>query len=78
MAKITDIEERQDEDGTYYAWKIAPFEAGGSYWIEPIKVKGQLKLFNVNDNLIHPAPFKNIDSVEADKWWNEKIEPLIY
>ncbi len=78
VAKITDIEERQDEDGTYYAWKIAPFEEGGSYWIEPIKVKGQLKLFNVDDKLINPAPFKDINSAEADKWWDEKIEPLIY
>lgn len=78
VAKIYDIIEREDADGIYYAWKIAPFTKGGSYWIEPIKVKGQLKLFNVDDRLIHPAPFTRIDSKAAAKWLQEKIQPLVY
>ncbi|HJF53770.1 MAG TPA: ASCH domain-containing protein [Limosilactobacillus coleohominis] len=78
VAKIYDVIERHDADGKYYAWKIAPFTKGGSYWIEPIKVKGQLKLFNVNDRLIHPAPFSRIDSKAAAKWLVEKVEPLVY
>ena len=57
---------------------IAPFEEGGSYWIDPLKVKGQLKLFNVDDRLIKPAPFTKRFSKAGEEWYQEKIAPLIY
>ena len=38
--------------------------------IEPVPVKGQLKLFNVDDSMITP--------IKDKKAWKEKIEPLIY
>ncbi|MBB1080065.1 ASCH domain-containing protein [Limosilactobacillus sp. STM2_1] len=78
VVKITDIVKRDDGDGPYYAWKIAAFEQGGSYWINPIKVKGQLKLFNVADSLIVPAPFTNPFSLDGRKWYQQKIAPLVY
>ena len=62
VAKITGIEERYD----------------GEHWIEPLKVKGQLKLFNVDDRLIKPAPFTNPFSKAGEQWYQEKIAPLIY
>lgn len=78
VAKLEEVE-WVDEDDCYY-WHIAPFEKGGSYLIEPIKVKGQLKLFNVDDKLIKKAPFDKIDhnNPQFEKWWNENIQPLIY
>lgn len=80
VAKIIAIEKRYNEeyDEIYYAWKFAPFREAGSYWIKPIPVKGQLKLFNVDDQLIHPAPFKDINSPQAVQWWDKEIAPLIY
>ncbi|MBD5807383.1 ASCH domain-containing protein [Lactobacillus sp. 0.1XD8-4] len=78
VAKITGIEKRTASDGPYYAWQIAPFKQGGSYWIDPVKVKGQLKLFNVADDLIVPAPFTNPFSLAGKEWYREKIAPLIY
>lgn len=38
--------------------------------IEPVPVKGQLKLFNVDDSMITP--------IKDKKAWKAKIEPLIY
>nr|WP_234982431.1 ASCH domain-containing protein [Limosilactobacillus caccae] len=78
VAKITGIREINDAGGDYYGWQIAPFGPHGSYWIEPLAVKGQLRLFNVDDDLIHPAPFTDIQSPAAKKWYQEKISPLIY
>ncbi|MBC8744456.1 ASCH domain-containing protein [Lactobacillus sp. Marseille-P7033] len=78
VAKIVDIEKRYDGDRICYAWKIAPFETGGSYWIEPLKVKGQRRLFNVDDVLIKPAPFSNPFSAVGEAWYQEKIIPLIH
>ena len=78
VAKITGIEERYDGEQKYYAWVIAPFEKGGSYWIEPLKVKRQLKLFNVDDRLIKTALFTNPFSKAGEQWYQEKIAPLIY
>lgn len=76
--KITDIEWNNDDQ--IYEWHIAPFEKDGSYLIEPIPVKGQLKLFNVNDDLIKKAPFYQVDHSNPDfeAWWNKKVKPLIY
>lgn len=78
VANLTDIE-WNDFDECYY-WHLAPFEEGGSYLIEPIKVKGQLKLFNVKDELIKQAPFIKVDhnNAEFQKWWDKILEPLIY
>lgn len=78
VAKITDVE-WDDWDQCYY-WHIAPFEKGGSYLIEPIPVKGQLKLFSVEKDKIKKAPFDKVDHNDPafEKWWNDKIEPLIY
>lgn len=78
VVKIYDIIKRTGDNGSYYAWKIASFHKGGSYWIEPIPIKGQLGLFEVDDSLIHPAPFSRIDSQQAVKWLTEKIAPLAY
>lgn len=77
VAKITGIREINDENGHYYGWQIAPFKAGGSYWIMPLRVKGQLRLFNVDDQLITSAPFTDITSAAAQKWYQEKIVPLM-
>ena len=49
----------------YYYWYIKLKNL-----IDPIKVKGQLKLFNVDDSMITP--------VKDKKAWKTKIEPLIY
>lgn len=38
--------------------------------IEPVPVKGQLKLFNVDDSMITP--------IKDKKAWGTKIKPLIY
>lgn len=38
--------------------------------IEPVLVKGQLKLFNVDDSMITP--------IKDKKAWETKIKPLIY
>lgn len=38
--------------------------------IKPVPVKGQLKLFNVDDSMITP--------IKDKKAWKTKIEPLIY
>ena len=38
--------------------------------IEPVPVKGQLKLFNVDDRMITP--------IKDKKAWRTKIKPLIY
>lgn len=38
--------------------------------IEPVPVKGQLKLFNVDDSMITP--------IKDKKAWETKIKPLIY
>lgn len=78
VAKIIGIREINDGGRHYYGWQIAPFEAGGSYWIEPVKVKGKRRLFNVDDNIITPAPFNTITTPIAKKWYQEKIMPLIY
>lgn len=78
VAMIRDIE-WNEEDQLYY-WHIEPFKKGGSYLIEPIKVKGQLKLYNVDDKLIKPAPFVKVEhsNPKFDEWYNKKIKPLIY
>lgn len=78
VAKITSIREINDSSGHYYGWQIAPFEKNGSYWIDPIPVKGQMRLFNVADQLIKRAPFTSIDSAAAKQWYREKVMPLIY
>lgn len=78
VAQLTDIE-WNDWDECYY-WHLAPFKEGGSYLIEPIKVKGQLKLFNVADDLIKPAPFKEVnhDDPKFQSWWDKTLEPINY
>lgn len=78
VAKLTSIE-WNDFDECYY-WHLAPFKEDGSYLIEPLKVKGQLKLFNVDDKLIKKAPFIKVDhsNPEFEKWWQKTVQPLIY
>lgn len=78
VAKITGIEQTMSENGADYAWQIAPFKKSGSYWSQPLRVKGQLRLFNVDDHLIKPAPFTRIDSPEAKEWLKTVIDPLRY
>ncbi len=50
-------------EGLYY-WNIELVDV-----IKPIHVKGQLKLFNVDDNLIKPISMKEFES---------QVQPLIY
>lgn len=83
VTKIIDIEKVESNQGTYYAWQLAPFKQGGSYWIEPIPVKGRQHLFNVDNSLIKPAPFSSpFDPVTgelsdtADEWFNRTVTPL--
>lgn len=78
VVKMIGIEERYDSDGKYYAWKLAPFEKDGSYWIEPLPIKGRQRLFNVADDLIKPAPFTDPRSPVGRQWYRERILPLIY
>ncbi|MFR4967940.1 MAG: ASCH domain-containing protein [Lactobacillus kalixensis] len=76
VAKITNIE--WSEKDRLYHWHIAPFERGGSYLVKPFHVKGQLRLFNVDDKLIHHAPYypSNTD-VRFINWWRKNVYPLI-
>ncbi|MBD7895428.1 ASCH domain-containing protein [Limosilactobacillus sp. Sa3CUN2] len=78
VAKIIDVEQREDDNGRYYAWKIAPFTKNGSYWIDPLPIKGQLGLFNVDDRLIKRAPFAEIHSRSAKEWLEKVVAPLRY
>ena len=48
----------------FYHWNIELANV-----IKPIHVKGQLKLFNVDDNLIEPTSMKEFES---------EVRPLIY
>lgn len=66
-------------DQCYY-WYIEPFKPGGSYLIEPIHVKGMQHLFNVDDQLIKPAPFIKFQPNDNNfcNWWEDKVEPIIY
>lgn len=48
----------------FYHWNIELADV-----IKPIHVKGQLKLFNVDDNLIEPISMKEFES---------EVRPLIY
>lgn len=48
----------------FYHWNIELVNV-----IKPIHVKGQLKLFNVDDNLIEPISMKEFES---------EVRPLIY
>ncbi|MBU3851348.1 MAG: ASCH domain-containing protein [Candidatus Paralactobacillus gallistercoris] len=65
--------------GTHdFGWQLAPFTDDNSYWITPFPVKGQLKLFNVDDQLIHSVPWHNLNSTPAQQWWQNITEPLRY
>lgn len=64
-----------------YGWQLAPFTEGKSYHIEPFPVKGQLKLFSVDDNKIHRVPWKwqyDLNSKVAQQWFAKVMAPLIY
>ena len=78
VAKINHIEWSEEDE--CYHWHIEPFKEGGSYLIKPIKVKGQLKLFNVDDDLIKKAPFDEVNFHNPDfqNWWNDNLKPLIW
>lgn len=56
--------EWSDFDGEFH-WNIELRDL-----IEPVPVKGQLKLFNVDDSMITP--------IKDKKAWGTKIKPLIY
>lgn len=75
VAKLVKIDRYGDHD---YGWRLAPFGPSGSYWIEPIPVKGQLGLFNVDDHLIKPAPVTSPQDIVAKRWFTEVVAPLIY
>lgn len=75
VVKITDIIKYGDRD---YGWQLAPFSPTESYWIKPFKVKGQRRLFNVDDQLIQPAPVTGPADPNAQKWFLREIAPLIY
>lgn len=64
-----------------YDWQLAPFVEGKSYHIEPFPVKGQLKLFTVDDAKIHRVSWEwqhDLNSDVAQQWLTAVIEPLIY
>lgn len=63
VVDLKDIE-YVEEDECYY-WYIELKNL-----IDPVQIKGQLKLFNVDDSMITP--------VKDKKAWKAKIEPLIY
>lgn len=75
VAKVTGVDQYGERD---YGWQLAPFTPGGSYWINPLPVKGQLGLFNVDDSLIVPAPVTGPHDPGASNWFNQVIAPLIY
>ncbi|HJA27282.1 MAG TPA: ASCH domain-containing protein [Candidatus Limosilactobacillus intestinigallinarum] len=75
VAKLVGINRYGDRD---YGWQLAPFGPGGSYWIEPLPVKGQLGLFNVDDRLIIPAPVTGLQDPGATDWFNQVVAPLVY
>lgn len=77
VVKVEDI--TWNDDFEEYEWHLAPFEDGGSYLIEPIPIKGQLRLFNIDDNLIKKAPFIKVNHNDSkfEKWYQDKIESII-
>lgn len=75
VAIITKITWNENEQ--IYEWHIAPFKKGQSYLIDPIHVKGQLKLFNVDDKKIHPTVVEPND-LEFKEWYENKILPIMY
>ena len=40
VAKIVGIEQRQDQGGSYYAWKIAPFRKMDRVGLSQLKLRG--------------------------------------
>lgn len=74
VVKLVNVTKYGNKD---FGWQLAPFIAGGSYWIKPFPVKGQLGLFNVADSLICPAPVSGPTSPGAKKWFDQYIAPYI-
>lgn len=74
VAILTGIVKYQERD---FGWQLAPYQPGGSYWIEPIQVKGHLGLFNVPDDRINPAPVTGPNDPQASQWFNQYIKPLV-
>lgn len=62
VVNLYDVDYSEDDD--LYYWHIKDVRP-----ISPIHVKGQLKLFNVSDLLIHPISKEQFD---------DEIKPLIY
>lgn len=67
----------QLSDGTY-AWKLEDVRL-----IKPFEVKGQLRLFNVDDQLIHYPDEKDIElesgiEVVTEDFWNNYYESLTF
>ncbi|WP_373842419.1 ASCH domain-containing protein [Limosilactobacillus sp.] len=75
VVKLTNIIKYGDHD---YGWQLAPFKPNGSYWIYPFHVKGQLGLFNVENQLIRRAPVIGPTAPGAQHWFQKVITPLIY
>ncbi len=48
-----------------------------TFTIQPFKVKGQLHLFDVDDDLIEYLDDENMSDDEIDEWLNTEIAPLI-
>ncbi len=74
VACLTNIQHQPDQG--QYAWQLAPFGPSGSYWIEPIPIKGHLSLFQVPDSLIVRVPFFDLETAAARTWFKQKIIPL--
>lgn len=75
VVRLVDVIQYGERD---YGWQLAPFVPGGSYWIQPLPVKGQLGFFNVADELVRRAPVTGPTAPGAHHWFQQAIAPLIY
>ena len=69
VCELVDI--KRLEDGQY-AWQLDNFRT-----IYPFPVKGKLKLFDVDDDLIHLTDLENASQEDIDYWVDKYINPLL-
>ncbi len=60
-------------EGELYAWQLINGRV-----IKPFPIKGKLNFFEVDDNLIDVFNDENITDEEAEAFFEQYIEPLLY
>lgn len=70
---VVDIVDIEKNGRNGYAWILE-----NPIPIKPVPVKGQLNLYEVNDDLIKKAPFnKDTSDEEKETWLNENFYPMM-